>query len=400
MQFKASFDKIVNTGIKPEHTFWQVHLIRKLNLITLIGLLNMCIGACFFYAIGFNAFIIDCLIVLSIGCGVLVCNKYLNYIWASYYFFIIGFSFFTSMNLKMGARSYMITYYFPVVISLVHLLGRKETMKHLFLLLFICLISVTVIAFGFKYQWLAVYQVEESSTILSVFNIVFSFCTTIAFVIVVVNESIAQEATIKGILREKEILLAEVFHRVKNNMNIVTSLLNLKKNVSDSTEVQTALEECRNRVYSMALVHQKIFENKNIGQLNFKEYLTELVNEIRHSYDNNENTLLEINADNVKLDLSSAIPCGLIINELLTNSFKHAQPKVERMIVKIYLHLSGNEIVLTYNDNGPGFNVSDVSNKNTLGIELIQSLATQIDAVYSFTNKEGLLFEMRFKSQS
>ncbi|MBK7818499.1 MAG: hypothetical protein IPJ60_13890 [Sphingobacteriaceae bacterium] len=98
----------------------------------------------------------------------------------------------------------------------------------------------------------------EALNNLRTINLFFGLFTTLLFVVSISYESIRQENLIKGMLNEKEVLLAEVFHRVKNNMNIITSLLNLKKNASSSPEVQDALEECRNRVFSMALVHQKI----------------------------------------------------------------------------------------------------------------------------------------------
>ncbi len=101
--------------------------------------------------------------------------------------------------------------------------------------------------------------------------------------------------------------------------------MNLKKDISKSIEVKSALEDCRSRVYSMALVHQKVFENKNIGHLNFKEYLSQLTKDIINSYDGDGNTVLYIASDDVTLELSTAIPCGLIINEQLTNSFKYAK---------------------------------------------------------------------------
>jgi two-component sensor histidine kinase len=185
--------------------------------------------------------------------------------------------------------------------------------------------SIVSIVMGFRFHWVTPVVEDGSLSNLMVFNILVSFFTAISFIIVVVSESLGQERLIKNMLTEKEVLLSEVFHRVKNNMNIVTSLLNLKKNSSNSVEVQEALEECRTRVFSMALVHQKIFERERVIDLNFKDYIHDLLNELMSSMGKSDKTDIVIDADSIFIELSNAIPCGLILNEFVTNSFKYAQ---------------------------------------------------------------------------
>jgi two-component sensor histidine kinase len=296
----------------------------------------------------------------------------------------------------MGLESYMILFYFPVIISLVQLLGRKETWKHLLIISVFCFLTIIIIAVGYKD---GCWDLNLSKTIsgnLSIFNIIVSFSSTIAFALIMVIESIAQDTLIKKMLHEKEILLAEVFHRVKNNMNIVTSLLNLKKITSQSQETKDALEECRNRVFSMALVHQNIFNNDSLIGLNFKHYIINLVDEIANSFGSKDSYEIKYDLDEIQLDLSTSIPCGLIINELITNSFKYAQVPGKKLIISILLKKENGKIRLMCQDNGPGIAENFMTEKNTLGMELIESLSDQINGKSQFKNNDGTSFELIF----
>lgn len=294
----------------------------------------------------------------------------------------------------------MILFYFPVIISMVQLLGRRETFKHLIILGGICLLSIIAILIGFKLQLFQVYLNDEIISNLIILNILVSLLSTLAFMLAVALESIKQETLIEKMFKEKEILLAEVFHRVKNNMNIVTSLLNLKKNMSDSHEVQTALEDCRGRVYAMALVHHNIFTNNNTIGLNFKDYVNSLVTEITNSLGDKDEVEILLETEDVSLELSNAIPCGLILNELITNSFKYGQSENKKLLIHVKLKKNKNTIELEVKDNGPGFSDEALQKTNTLGIELIKSLSEQIGGEHTFGNDTGLVFNLTFKQAS
>lgn len=392
--------KVINTGVKAHYQPWEKHLTRKLNLVTLVAILNMILAISFFEIIGYTQFVFDCLLALIALPVVFVLNVFKNYIWAAFWFFCYAFWFFIFINLKQGRDSYMILFYFPVIISMVQLLGLKETLKHLIILCGICFLSIVSIAIGFKFH---IYQIDLSEDLvsnLSIFNIILCFFTTIFFILIAASESIRQDNLIKKMLKEKEVLLAEVFHRVKNNMNIVTSLLNLKKNMSDSIEVQTALEDCRGRVYAMALVHHNIFTNNNVIGLNFKDYVSSLVTEITNSLGDKDDVEIILETEDVNLELSNAIPCGLILNELITNSFKYGQSENRKLQILVNLKKVKNIIELEVKDNGLGFSDDAIKKTNTLGIELIKSLSEQIGGVHSFSNNMGLVFNLKFKQAS
>lgn len=287
-----------------------------------------------------------------------------------------------------------------MIISLVQLLGRRETLKHLIFLSSLCILTIVIVTIGLKFDTLRIVYDETLSSNLALLNILLGYTSTILLVLLLVIDYIKQEEVIRRVLKEKEILLAEVFHRVKNNMNIVTSLLSLKKNTSEQKEVKEALEECRSRVYSMALVHQNIFNENNLIGLNFKDYIKNLTDEIAKSLGDSKTFDIILDTEEIELNLSTAIPCGLILNELITNSFKYALSDENRLQINISLkQLKNGMIELIVRDNGPGIPQSTLDANSTLGIELVKSLSEQINGKYKFENEEGLRFTLDFKQE-
>lgn len=397
---KNIFDRLINNGVKSSYQPWEIYLTRKLNLITGITMCNMIIALVFLKIIGFSHIFFECLFSLMVLPFLILLNKYKNYIWTAYGFYFIGFSFLASMCLKMGIDSYIILFYFPMMISMIQLLGRRETLKHLIIISTFCFCTIIIIVIGYNGKIYNFDMHDATFKNTKLFNITLSFLSALAFNISLVSESIGQENLIKKMLKEKEILLAEVFHRVKNNMNIVTSLLNLKKDISDSQEVKNALEDCRNRVFSMALVHQNIFKNDNIVELNFKTYIENLTTEIRNSFGDSKPVEISLDADLVMLDLSNAIPCGLILNELITNSFKYASTNDKLLLINIRLRHRNNHVELQVSDNGKGLPENWVQNNSSLGMELINSLSQQIEGTHLFKNDNGLVFNLAFSLKS
>ncbi|MBK9192011.1 MAG: sensor histidine kinase [Crocinitomicaceae bacterium] len=225
---------------------------------------------------------------------------------------------------------------------------------------------------------------------------VLAMTTSIGFFGIVTHESINQEELIRRMLKEKEVLLAEVYHRVKNNMSIVTSLLNLKKNTADSPEVKEALESCRSRVYSMSLVHEKFFSQNSLTGIDFTHYAKDLIEAVTNSFGGNRDVEVQIEADDIYLDISQAIPCGLILNETLTNSFKHAVPLNGKLILKIILINHGDAAEIIISDNGQGFDPQKISDKGSMGIELTHSLCEQLDAICRYKNENGSTISIKF----
>jgi len=203
------------------------------------------------------------------------------------------------------------------------------------------------------------------------------------------------EEQVEASLREKEVLLKEVHHRVKNNMQIISSLLNLQaRYVSDPNAVRLFLES-QNRVRSMALIHEKLYHSKNLSSVNFSEYLRSLVSFLCHACGRGS-IFCSIKAEKVMMGVDIAIPCGLIVNELVSNALKHAFPEEHQGTVRIELKPSGESeelFVLSISDNGIGFNGEKKFEENqTLGLQLVRDLVEQIDGKLELRQEQGTTF--------
>lgn len=388
------YNKLINNGVQPLKTSWENELSKKVNLATMVSILYMFIATVFVYFMRYDAFFFECLFATILLFGVLLINRK-NVITAIYFYYILDFLFLIPVNLKMGIDSYVIVYFFPLIFTLIQLLGKKETIKHLVILSLLCLISVVFILIGFKQNSLRIDN-STSSFSLIVFNIILSITSSTLFALLISFDSIKQQTIIKKILHEKEILLSEVLHRVKNNMNIITSLLNLKKMTAHEEETKLALDDCKNRVYSMALVHENIYSSESNVGLNFKEYIENLVREIAYSFGGEVMYEIQFDLEDLQLDLNTSIPCGLIINELITNSFKYGRSNDKPLIIQIELKQRDEHMYLRIKDNGPGISEELLISAKSFGLELIQGLSEQINGEMKITSEDGFQYELSF----
>ena len=204
---------------------------------------------------------------------------------------------------------------------------------------------------------------------------------------------------IKDSLEEKELLLREVHHRVKNNLQIISSLLNLQSGYIKDEKDLELFKDSQSRVKSMAFIHEQLYQSSNFINIEFSEYVHNLVTYLLHYYTLDPDLIeLNINVEDVSLDLNTSIPCGLIVNELVTNSLKHAFKNGENGEIYINLHsVEDNKYVLIVQDNGIGFPEGfDFENTQTLGLQLVNSLVMQLDGTIKLDNTNGTRFEIIF----
>ena len=193
---------------------------------------------------------------------------------------------------------------------------------------------------------------------------------------------------------EKDILLKEIHHRVKNNLQVISSLLSLQSNTINDENVLLELQEGQNRVKSIALIHQKLYQNEDISTVDFGEYCEELIAYLRSAFNlPGKNYQILVQANDILLDIDTAVPLGLIINELISNSFKHAFVDDDEGQVQVslkYLEKSTDKLILTVSDNGKGMPEKfDIENANSLGLRLVKMLSNQLDGEVSYLNKNG-----------
>jgi two-component sensor histidine kinase/sensor domain CHASE-containing protein len=204
-------------------------------------------------------------------------------------------------------------------------------------------------------------------------------------------------------IEEKEVLLREIHHRVKNNMQVVSSLLLLQtQNIKDEKYLNI-FNDSNNRILSIALIHEKLYESKNFVNIDIKEYITELVSNLLDSYGRTGNVKFEINVENVSLDINNSVPCGLIINELVTNSLKHAFPEGRQGIIKITFTLKDNNMLqLSISDDGIGIPKDmDIRNTDSLGLHLVTSIAeNQLHGEIILLRDRGTEFQINFRGKN
>jgi len=214
-----------------------------------------------------------------------------------------------------------------------------------------------------------------------------------------ITELKLREKSLEDSLEEKEALLREIHHRVKNNMQIISSLLNLQRSYVQENETRNVLKDSQSRVKSMAMIHEKLYMSSDLSHINFKEYTEKLVSDIFYTYGIKKGTIEAIlNVEDIEINMETAIPLGLIINELVTNSLKFAFPKMDEGAVTVEMKTRNGEHTLTVDDNGIGV-PEDIDFKKTesLGLQLVNSLVHQIDGEISLERGHGTKFKIIFK---
>ena len=214
-----------------------------------------------------------------------------------------------------------------------------------------------------------------------------------------ISEQVQTEAQIKASLREKEVLLREIHHRVKNNMQVISSLLALQAGYTSDETANQMFRESQNRIRSMALVHELLYQSDDLAKIDFVEYVHKLTRHLLHSYLADVSRItLSIVSDPVFLDVDMAVPCGLIINELISNALKHAFPNNRQGSVRVELRTDGNGLhTILVRDDGIGLPPDlDVHQTESLGLQLVTSLAGQLNATIGLLRHQGTTFEIRF----
>jgi PAS domain S-box-containing protein len=217
--------------------------------------------------------------------------------------------------------------------------------------------------------------------------------------VVDISDRKQKEERIQAALREKDMLLGEIHHRVKNNLQIVDSLLGLQSARISDPRVIAMLRDSQNRIRSMALIHQTLYGSKDFAKVDFGLFLDSLVPTLIGSYGiNTDRVTLAIDVVQVQLPISAAVPCGLIVNELISNALKHAFGPEERGQISVSLqHVADNEVMLTVADTGRGIPEDfDLASTTTLGLQLVTMLTDQVGGELTIRRANPTRFVLRF----
>ncbi|MEP5611215.1 MAG: histidine kinase dimerization/phosphoacceptor domain -containing protein [Cyclobacteriaceae bacterium] len=210
-----------------------------------------------------------------------------------------------------------------------------------------------------------------------------------AFLIVLLKSKSKSNQVISKSLSEKETLLKEIHHRVKNNLQVISSLLSLQSRYIEDEKAQAAVNEGQNRVKSMALIHQKLYQNNNLLGVEVIDYVKNLTATLKDAYGiDTDRISIDYELDDLKIDVDTIIPIGLILNELISNSFKYAFPDNREGSMRIVLRKLNRELELRVTDDGVG-STKEIEKSNSFGMRMIQSLALKLEARVNFNFEKG-----------
>lgn len=213
-----------------------------------------------------------------------------------------------------------------------------------------------------------------------------------------ITDQKSAEENIRQSLKEKEVLLKEVHHRVKNNLQVISSILNLQSSYVKDKKSLDLLLESQNRIKSMAFVHESLYQTKDFSNINFSSYVENICSNLVHSYSNPDNPpVLTMELDPIQLNLDTAIPCGLIINELISNALKYAFKGKAKGTLDVQVKSIEDRLKIVIADNGKGLPENiDFRNTESLGLQLVVTLVEQINGKISLETKKGTKFTIEF----
>jgi len=217
-----------------------------------------------------------------------------------------------------------------------------------------------------------------------------------------ITERQKAEEKIKASLREKELLLKEIHHRVKNNLAVISSLLSMQSREAKESETQILLKESQNRIKSMALIHEKLYKTEDLSKIDFGDYIQSLADHLLETYRLDLSFInTEVKAENIFFGIDTAIPLGLMINELISNCFKHAFVDQAQARICITMHKYNSEFFkLIVKDNGVGFPEKfDINQQKSLGMTIIKALVEQLRGEIKVINNQGTEVQVKFTAR-
>lgn len=413
MSLKSKIIVLTNYGISNGQSFVEKRRIKTLNILNAFVILSLLAGATNGFITKSNYPIWAELTFLALAFFSIFLNK-INKQTLSFLIFTLNINlsvFFVSEYYPVDVGNYL--YYFPFIISIVLLNNPTKfdryTATHLIMGFTSFLLSIFIEVPSIQNTNFS----PEEIKLIWYYNIVFSIFSTAVLSILlsklihdqnkeILASLIEQQKSQQKLnitLTQKETLLAELHHRVKNNLAIISGLLNLQEDATTNLEAKQAIAESKNRIMSMALVHKMLYNDSDFKTVNVAKYSNVLLLEIFNSYKHTQKIELDENYDNIEFTSSELIPYGLILNEIITNSIKYAFNNNPSPKLSINVKKNIQTINLVIKDNGIGFpaNFNAETDTTSLGISLIKTLSNQLDGEAKFFNDNGAKIEINFQ---
>jgi two-component sensor histidine kinase len=409
---KKYWNTISHIGISEEHEDWLKRRILLSNqfLLILSFVSFLCLFPSLYIGDTFAVFALIGSLIFFTGLFILQLKKYHNFSSALGFVFVICFLGYFESYTNFECANFL--YQFPLTLAVATVFNHKKEWKTIiFLYILMALFFSINITTDFK-LFFSFPLTKEQATLFLWRNIIICFIIQCYFVFLIfknarieqamlnqkLNDKMVSEKAIQNALNEKEIIVGELHHRVKNNLAIISSLLNIKMTSNMNAEAKNVLLESNTRLRSMALIHNRLYKSGAQNDIDFGDYAKELIKEIQEAYATTSSTIeIVTNFKKSLLTANEAVPCGLILNELLTNSLKHAWSRTDNRIIEVICCLRGGVFFLSVEDNGSGFDKSAIKTE-TMGMALIEGLCEQIDASFAFKKTTGTYFVMKFSA--
>ncbi len=404
------YELVINLGVSDAANSQISRRIRAINFMSLSWIAPL--FACAAFCINTPEWHYGLLMFMTITMLflVLVFNSFGNLKFATLvYLLVLNFNILL-VNVLFEFNYGSFLFLFPLFAS-VSFLYPLPKYKSMLTLIFSLMILVHTVSFILVATYPSKELVIHPNSLFTRLNYIFSFGLTLLIIVkynvlqsqqkIALDARIAdnelQRKLLEETLKDRNVLLSEIHHRTKNNLAIVSSMLNLQRHQVENEQLKTILMDCSNRVHSMATVHQKLYEKGNFTKIDLKDYLEDLIRDLQSTiFPGNKVIQMVVEIDSFQLTSDKAIPCALILNELITNSVKHAfkerDGKLEIRIKKI-----ASQILLMIHDNGPGFDYDPKKNYVSLGMTLIEALTEQLEGNFEYNTKDGTTFTLSFK---
>lgn len=411
---KKVFYNTLYFGIEHGQSSHDVRRIKTINLLNVLVIFFLLIGFFNYFILKTELKIIPSLVFISLAFISLSLSKF-KHTNLSFLLFTLNVNlsiFFINKCYPLSVGSFV--FYFPVIVSIVLLNKPSIKDKYAILHFSICVLFFLATLFIDVPEWELKNLTERQIKLLLFYNIGIAAVLTGLLSglmnklisnqnkeILLQNQDLtAAKQELNLSLKEKEVLLAELHHRVKNNLAIISGLLNMQEDATESEEARKILSDSKTRIMSMALVHKMLYENRELKSINIGKYASELINELFNSYNLTKSVTVFEDYDQIDLPVNKSIPLGLILNEVVTNSIKYTFKALHRHkgVFEVHIKLSDNRVALVLKDNGLGFPEGFNPELDTvsLGIYLIKTLSEQIDGHVKFSNDNGAKIELNF----
>ena len=391
--------RLINVGVKQDDTVFDQRLKIAVNILVINAIISISIVSLLHYIFEREMSNLGILISLPLFAVAGILNVRGYVMSAITYIFCTSNILITIFSIRLGEMSLTHVHFILLIIGIALLYQyRKSTFYFYFNLLF-TIVCVVFVLLSFQFGWFSWFLDRSLNPDLSRhLNYIMLVVVSLVFTFTVVYTYYQQQASILQSLQGQKILLAEVNHRVKNNMAIIIGLLNMKRNNSANSETQQDLDDVKARVMSMSLVHDRMYSDRNASAIDINGYVDDLVKEIAYSFNLVNQVKFEVAVEVLSIDVSNAIPLGLIINELITNSMKHAFQNTPEPMIFIQITRKDPDVLhVIIRDNGSGMDKTN-SVSEGMGMVIIEALTEQLGGTHVFSEENGVKFDLTFSA--